>query len=52
VFLLLFILVLADWLVLVPMGALVAVMIMVAIGTFDWSSLRTLHIGCRGARRS
>jgi sulfate permease, SulP family len=43
-FLLVFILVLADWLVLVPMGALVAVMIMVSIGTFDWSSLRTLHV--------
>jgi len=41
--LLVFILVLADWLVLVPMGALVAVMIMVSIGTFDWSCLRTLH---------
>jgi sulfate permease, SulP family len=47
-FLLLFILVLADWLVLVPMGALVAVMIMVAIGTFDWSSLRTFHRLPRG----
>ncbi len=47
-FLLLFILVLADWLVLVPMGALVAVMIMVSIGTFDWSSLRTLHKVPRG----
>lgn len=42
-FLLFFILVLADWLVLIPMGALVAVMFMVSIGTFDWSSLRTLH---------
>jgi len=41
--LLVFILMLADWLVLVPMGALVAVMIMVSIGTFDWSCLRTLH---------
>jgi sulfate permease, SulP family len=47
-FLLLFILVLADWLVLVPMGALVAVMIMVSIGTFDWGSLRTLHLVPRG----
>ncbi len=43
-FLLFFILVLADWLVLIPMGALVAVMIMVSIGTFDWSSLRTLTV--------
>jgi sulfate permease, SulP family len=47
-FLLLFILVLADWLVLVPMGALVAVMFMVSIGTFDWSSIRTLHKVPRG----
>ncbi len=39
-FLLLFILVLSDYLVLIPMGALVAVMFMVSIGTFDWSSLR------------
>jgi SulP family sulfate permease len=38
--LLFFILVLADYLVLIPMGALVAVMFMVSIGTFDWSSLR------------
>jgi SulP family sulfate permease len=43
VLLLLFILALSDWLVLVPMGALVAVMVMVSIGTFDWRSLRTLH---------
>ncbi len=42
VFLLVLILVLADWLVLIPMGALVAVMVMVSVGTFDWSSLRTL----------
>jgi len=38
-FLLLFILVLSDWLVLIPMGALVAVMVMVSVGTFDWRSL-------------
>jgi SulP family sulfate permease len=43
VFLLFFILVLADWLVLIPMGALVAVMFMVSIGTFDWASLRTVR---------
>ena len=43
-FLLVLILVLADWLVLIPMGALVAVMIMVSVGTFDWSSLRTLTV--------
>jgi SulP family sulfate permease len=40
VFLLFFILVLADWLVLIPMGALVAVMFMVSFSTFDWSSLK------------
>jgi sulfate permease, SulP family len=48
VFLLVFILGLADYLVLVPMGALVAVMLMVSIGTFDWSSLRTLRVVPRG----
>lgn len=42
-FLLFFILVLADWLVLIPMGALVAVMFMVSIGTFDWASLKTIR---------
>lgn len=44
VFLLFFILVLSDWLVLIPMGALVAVMFMVSIGTFDWDSVKTLPI--------
>ncbi len=39
VFLLAFILLLSDWLVLIPMGALVAVMVMVSIGTFDWRSI-------------
>ena len=48
VFLLFFILVLSDWLVLIPMGALVAVMFMVSIGTFDWSSLKTMHIMPKG----
>lgn len=43
VFLLFFILVLSDWLVLIPMGALVAVMFMVSIGTFDWSSIKTMR---------
>ncbi|MEQ6388896.1 SulP family inorganic anion transporter [Bacillaceae bacterium S4-13-58] len=33
-----------DILVQIPMAALVGVMIMVSIGTFDWTSLRTLHI--------
>jgi sulfate permease, SulP family len=51
-FLLFFILVLSDWLVLIPMGALVAVMFMVSIGTFDWSSLRTIRVGSPSARPS
>lgn len=41
--LLFFILVLADWLVLIPMGALVAVMVMVSVGTFDWGSVRRIR---------
>lgn len=43
VFLMFLILVLGEWVVQVPMPALVGVMIMVSIGTFDWSSLRTLR---------
>ncbi|WP_391560413.1 SulP family inorganic anion transporter [Robertmurraya sp.] len=42
VFLLFLILVLGDIVKQIPMGALVGVMIMVSIGTFDWQSLRTL----------
>ncbi|MFQ6584931.1 SulP family inorganic anion transporter [Priestia megaterium] len=42
VFLMFLILVLGDWVVKIPMAALAGVMIMVSIGTFDWSSLRTL----------
>lgn len=43
VFLMILILLLNDFLVQIPMAALVGVMIMVSIGTFDWSSLKTLH---------
>lgn len=43
VFLMVLILLLNDFLVQIPMAALVGVMTMVAIGTFDWSSLRILH---------
>ncbi|WP_066051915.1 SulP family inorganic anion transporter [Robertmurraya korlensis] len=43
VFLMILILVLNDFLVQIPMAALVGVMIMVSIGTFDWSSLKSLH---------
>ncbi|MDL2176854.1 SulP family inorganic anion transporter [Stutzerimonas sp. FeSN7] len=42
VFLLLMVVFLAEWLTKIPMAALVAVMIMVAIGTFSWDSLRNL----------
>ncbi len=42
VFLLLLIVFLGDWLSLIPMAALVAVMIMVSIGTFSWSSITDL----------
>jgi len=42
VFLLFFILVLGTWVKQMPMAALVAVMIMVSIGTFSWASLKTI----------
>ncbi|NLC60294.1 MAG: SulP family inorganic anion transporter [Gammaproteobacteria bacterium] len=32
-----------PWVALIPMGALVAVMIMVSIGTFSWESIRNLR---------
>ena len=41
-FLLFLLLVLGDWVRQIPMAALVAVMIMVSIGTFDWSSFKNL----------
>ncbi|MBN8430698.1 SulP family inorganic anion transporter [Microbulbifer salipaludis] len=34
---------LSDWVAVIPMAALVAVMIMVSIGTFDWGSIRDLN---------
>ena len=43
VFLLFLIVVLGDWVKLIPMPALVAIMIMVSIGTFSWSSIRDLR---------
>jgi SulP family sulfate permease len=43
-FLLFLILVLADLVRQIPMGALVAVMIMVSIGTFSWKSLGDLRV--------
>ncbi|MGE7761247.1 SulP family inorganic anion transporter [Peribacillus sp. NPDC097895] len=43
-FLMVLIVVLNDVLIQIPMAALVAVMIMVSIGTFDWSSLKRLKV--------
>lgn len=42
VFLLLMVVFLGEWVAKIPMAALVAVMIMVSIGTFSWTSLRNL----------
>ncbi|MEX1118984.1 MAG: SulP family inorganic anion transporter [Terrimicrobiaceae bacterium] len=44
VFLLIMIVVLGGWVKIIPMAALVAVMIMVSIGTFSWASLKDLRI--------
>lgn len=41
-FLLFLLMVLGDWVRQIPMAALVAVMIMVSIGTFSWSSFKNL----------
>jgi len=43
ILLLVFILVLGDWVRRIPMAALVAVMIMVSIGTFNWSSITQIR---------
>ena len=43
VFLLLMVVFIGDWVARIPMAALVAVMIMVAIGTFSWTSFRNLR---------
>jgi len=43
VFLLLMIVFLGDWVKQIPMPALVAIMIMVSIGTFSWSSIKNLR---------
>ncbi|VXD19445.1 putative sulfate transporter [Planktothrix serta PCC 8927] len=43
ILLLFFILALGNWVRQIPMAALVAVMIMVSIGTFNWSSLRQIQ---------
>jgi SulP family sulfate permease len=44
VFLMFLIVVLGDIVVQIPMAALAGVMIMVSISTFDWSSIRALHL--------
>ncbi|MDC6170293.1 SulP family inorganic anion transporter [Paucibacter sp. XJ19-41] len=41
--LLVFVVFLGDWVGKIPMAALVAVMIMVSIGTFSWSSIKNLR---------
>jgi SulP family sulfate permease len=43
VFLLLMVVFVGDWVAKIPMAALVAVMIMVSIGTFSWASIRNLR---------
>src|SRR5690606_5209852 len=48
-FLLFLLMVLGEWVGLIPMPALVAIMIMVSIGTFSWTSLIDL---ARHPRRS
>ena len=40
VFLLILVVGLGDWVAMIPMAALVAVMIMVSVATFDWHSIR------------
>lgn len=42
IFLLIMVVFLSQWLSLIPMAALVAIMIMVSIGTFDWGSIKRL----------
>ncbi|WP_421832567.1 SulP family inorganic anion transporter [Limnobacter sp.] len=43
VFLLIMVVFIGDYVALIPMAALVAVMIMVSIGTFNWASIRNLR---------
>ena len=54
VFLLVLVVGLGDVVALIPMAALVAVMIMVSVGTFDWHSIRpaTLQADAQAARPS
>ncbi|ELV07239.1 Putative sulfate transporter ybaR [Wohlfahrtiimonas chitiniclastica SH04] len=43
IFLLLMVVFISDWLKVIPMAALVAVMIMVSIGTFNWDSIKNIR---------
>ncbi len=43
IFLLILVVFARQWVSLIPMGSLVAVMIMVSIGTFSWSSIKNLR---------
>jgi SulP family sulfate permease len=47
--LMLMILLVSDWVSRIPMAALVAIMIMVSIGTFSWSSLKNLRVHPRSS---
>ena len=49
VFLLAMILLVGDWVSRIPMPALVAIMIMVSIGTFSWSSIKNLRVHPRSS---
>ncbi len=49
IFLLFLILVLGDWVQRIPMAALVAVMIMVSVGTFNWKSITSLRTNPRSS---
>lgn len=43
VFLIILVVFISDWLKIIPMAALVAVMIMVSIGTFNWDSIKNIR---------
>ena len=49
IFLLLMIVFLGDWVKQIPMAALVAIMIMVSVGTFSWSSIKNLKLHPRSS---
>ncbi len=49
IFLLILCVMLGDWVKQIPMAALVAIMIMVSVGTFSWSSIKDLTIHPRSS---